>query len=1195
MPKIFSTRRVRALRLLDLALVISGLLLALNDLSIILFHAGFVLLAIGAFVWDLRAFLLRGIIWVGITGAVLNLNVIRGVLPADELMEIPLMVLIISIVFLIAQRRTQTEAALRLSETRYKQLVDYANDIIYRADAHGCFTFCNSTVAKLLGYTEIELLGRNYLELVAPQQRKAAAIFYGQQSAKKIPNTYRELPVLTKAGNLIWLGQNVQLIIESDRVAGFQAVARDITERKRAEAELRESENKNRALLHAIPDLIFTLSKEGVYLDCHASNPELLLIPPERFLGKRIVDVMPRRAGYLIQHRLELAIQTGVTQVSEFPLDTPRGTRHFEVRMIAYGDDKVVALTRDITERKLQEAELERRLRETTLLNRIVNAATSALEEQKVLEIACAELARGLNVPQVRATLLSADGCGLNIVAEQIPADAASAIGTVIPMTSNPATQFVLEHREPVAITNAQNDPRLAPVRDLMIRFNVSSILIVPLVIRDRAVGTFGLDAYEPHDFSSDEIALAQNVAAAVSQALDNARLYAAVKQELSERNHISAELQTQRDFALQVMSTMGQGLTVTDANGCFEYVNPAYARMVGYEPAELIGKMPDVVTLPEDLAAFDEARTLRKRGEVTTYETRLRHRDGSTVYALITGVPRWSDGRSGAIAVITDLTERKHLEHQLARARDQAMEGSRLKSEFLATMSHEIRTPMNSIIGMSEMLLGENLAAQPREFADIIHQSATALLSIINDILDFSKIEAGKMLLESIDFDLAPVIEGAVEVLAARAREKSLGLMAFVSPDIPRRLRGDPNRLRQVLLNLLGNAVKFTARGEVHVRVELRAQTPHDVTLHCAISDTGIGIPESARARLFQPFTQADGSTTRKFGGTGLGLAICKRLVEMMDGEIGVASVESIGSTFWFTARLETTDAPAQSVASLRGLRVLVVDDIKSHREIVCSYVSSWGMRGANVADGAEALSVLRQAVAAREPFDLAIVDWRMPDLDGWALARAIKHDPDLSATQLILLTAFDERGKGEEALRSGFVAYLTKPVKQSHLFDAITRVFAKDASTPSVAVRSPNQTESAPQNDQLILLAEDNPINQKVALLQLGKLGYRAQTVTTGAEAVRATLEHADTYALVLMDCQMPEMDGFEATRAIRKAELTSGRHLPIIAMTANAMEGDRDRCIAAGMDDYISKPVNLEKLGKILAAWISQEKGN
>jgi PAS domain S-box-containing protein len=1268
--------------------------------------------------------------------------------------------------------RKQVEAELRESQTRFRQIIESANDIIYRTDPAGRFTFYNPIVTKLLGYSESELLGHHYLELIDSDQRKAAAQFYRRQLASKTPSTYFEFLARTKTGEPVWIGQNVQAIFQGDQVAGFQAVARDITARKVAEAALRESESKNRALLDALPDLIFTFNKDGIYLDYHASDPRLLLIPPEEFLGKPIQQVMPRPLRSIVQNCLDRAVQTGAPQMIEFPLQVGTATHHYEVRMIAYGDDKVVALTRDITERKVQEAEIVRRLRETTLLNRIVNAATSALEEQTILEIACAELARGLNVPQVRATLMSADGCCLNIAAEHIPADAVSAIGTVIPMTSNPATQFVLEHREPVAITHAQNDPRLAPVRDLMMRFNVSSILIVPLVIRGRAVGTFSLDAYEPHEFSAEEIALAQNVAAAVSQALDNARLYASVKQELTERKQVEAalryrarfeelitsistnfinlapaeidggihhaleaigtfvnvdrsyvfllspdgaqmsnthewcppgvepqianlqnldtnifpwwmeklhcfepihiprvadlppeasaekeilqsqdiqsivvvplihsktligflgfdsvraekiwsdddrallkivseiianalerkrveaELRQQRDFALQVMGTMGQGLTVTNAEGCFDYVNPAYARMVGYAPVELIGKMPDLVTFPEDRAALNDARARRKRGEVTTYETRLRHRDGSTVYALITGVPRWSDGRAGAIAVITDLTERKRMEQDLARARDQAMEASRLKSEFLATMSHEIRTPMNSIIGMSEMLLGENLPAQPREFAEIIHQSASALLSIINDILDFSKIEAGKMILESVDFDFAPVIEGAVEVLVARAREKSLGLMSFIAPDIPRRLRGDPNRLRQILLNLIGNAVKFTARGEVSVHVELRAQTAHDVTVHFAISDTGIGISEAARARLFQPFTQADGSTTRKFGGTGLGLAICKRLVEMMDGEIGVASTERVGSTFWFTARLETTSAPAQSIASLRGLRVLVVDDIKSHRDIVCSYVSSWGMRSTSVADGADALRVLRDAVAARDPFDLAIVDWRMPDLDGWALARAIKHDPALAAMQLMLLTAFDERGKGEEALRAGFVAYLTKPVKQSHLFDAITRVFAKDASAPGVAPRSPNQTASAPQNDKLILLAEDNPINQKVALLQLSKLGYRAQTVATGAEAVLATLERADAYALVLMDCQMPEMDGFEATRAIRKAELTSGRHLPIIAMTANAMEGDRDRCIAAGMDDYISKPVNLENLGKILAAWISQEKGS
>ncbi len=716
----------------------------------------------------------------------------------------------------------------------------------------------------------------------------------------------------------------------------------------------------------------------------------------------------------------------------------------------------------------------------------------------------------------------------------------------------------------------------------------------VPIKIGDSVLGVLIVEGRRVNAFSADDLDVLQAVASQLAVALENARLFAAAQQELAERKRTETELQAQRDFALQVMNTMGQGLVVTDADDHFEYVNPAFARMLGYAPEELIGKTTTEITFPEDLAILESANARRAAGEGGIYEMRLKRADGSSFYALITGVPRWRERTDmAAIVVVSNLTERKLMEQALARARDQALEASRLKSEFLATMSHEIRTPMNSIIGMAEMLLGAGLEHQPREFAEIIHQSANSLLVIINDILDFSKIEAGKFVLDTQDFELPTVVESAVEMLAIKAREKNLGLMSFVSPDIPRNVRGDAGRLRQILLNLLGNAVKFTAQGEVIVRVNVIAQTKHDVTVQFSVSDTGIGISDAARARLFQPFTQADGSMTRRYGGTGLGLAISKRLIELMNGEISVESVEGKGSTFWFTARLERATEPSPRQADPRGLRVLVVDDIKTHRDIVTTYLSAWGMCAHGESNARDALKQLRDA-AAREPYDLAIVDWRMPDMDGRELARAIKQDPALAATRLILLTGFDERGSGAESVNAGFDAYLTKPVRQSYLFDAIARVIAGDHQEPmKPAEKSPAAPVQMPASGKHILLAEDNLINQKVALLQLGKLGYSAHTVANGREAVAFALNNADSFALVLMDCQMPEMDGFDATRAIRKAELLSGHHIPIIAMTANAMEGDRDRCIAAGMDDYISKPVNLDNLNTMLQRWSLPEK--
>lgn len=647
-----------------------------------------------------------------------------------------------------------------------------------------------------------------------------------------------------------------------------------------------------------------------------------------------------------------------------------------------------------------------------------------------------------------------------------------------------------------------------------------------------------------------------------------------------------------------QVVENWPNPVVLADQNGRMLLVNSKTEELFGYKADELLTRSLDIF-IPSRFISEDLHHPLKdlnvcpvSPGNIEDNFT-VRTRAGAEVPVEINLTGIATEAGQQVLVSIVDITDRKKAEAGLRIARDQAQSASQSKSQFLANMSHEIRTPMNAIIGMTNLLLKTSLNETQQRYGQYIKEAGQALLNIVNDILDLSKIEAGKLELEIVDFNIVKLVESTCDLLANEARAKEISLASFIDPEMPALLRGDPDRLRQILLNLLNNAIKFSKNGEVIVSAKVVSRVGDTVQVLLSVEDCGIGLSELDCQKLFQPFVQADSGIVREYGGTGLGLSICKRLATLMDGSIGVQSEKGIGSTFWCLLPLEKrSSSPVMAVSeNLRTIRALIVDDQPKAREILHEYLASWGMANEVAKTSEEAMRQLKEAAAAGEPFSMAIIDLALEGTNGLELAAQIRRDPVISSMKLILLAGFDEPGLGKQIIDMGFNGYLTKPVRQSLLLDCIMQLLCQTASmTKAIAIDNLDTSLSdINTGESLILIAEDHQINQQVAILYLNELGINCHIANNGEEALKALANEEYQYDLILMDCQMPVMDGFAATKAIRQKETTTGRRVPIIAMTANAMKGDREQCLMAGMDDYISKPVDHKELKEVLRKWL------
>lgn len=1026
-----------------------------------------------------------------------------------------------------------------------ESLLQSVNEIVWCTSADGSeLLFVNKAVEKIYGRSIEELTeDKNFwLNAIHPEDReKFADHLQLLESAGQVELEYR---IVRPDGEIRWLHDNTAIVYDDDgKAVRAGGISTDITENKLSQQALRESEAIYHSLVESLPLNVIRKDLAGRIVFGNSKYCDSMNKSISELLGKTDFDLFPAELAKKYTEDDRHVIETGELLHDVEAHRTREGEDiHVEVLKgpVIDADGKTVGIQVmfwDVTDRQRAKVALDHeRYLLHTLLDNLPDSIYFKNEDSRFIRVSS-----GLS-----------EKFGLT--------DPADAIG------KTDADFFTPEHAEQARRDEQEVMRAGVPILDKVEKETWSGqedtwCSTTKLPLRDSSgeiIGTFG------------------------------------ISRDITEHKRAEAELARERDLLKTIIDNVPDLIFIKDRAGRFVAVNAAMLRVLQAESdTEVIGKT-DFDFSPPELAAnyvADDQMVMRSGQPMIDQEEVSPSPDGAEVWLLTTKVPlRNEKGEiNGLVGIGRNITNRKRAEQELLAAKEAADAANRAKSDFLANMSHEIRTPMNAIIGMTELVLDTRLAQSQRDYLRMVQESGESLLTVINDILDFSKIEAGKLDLDSTLFDLRESLGDTMKSLALRAHHKAIELAFRVASDVPRAMLGDVGRLRQIVVNLVGNAIKFTEAGEVVVDVACVAKSDQHATCHITVRDTGIGIPEEKLAAIFDEFEQVDSSTTRRFGGTGLGLAISSRLVALMGGKIWAESNINEGSEFHVTLEFEIgceddLERPIRNAVVVGGTRVLVVDDNATNRLILEEMLRNWGMKATLVESAESALTSLREAAAKNQPFRLLLSDVNMPEADGFMLAEWIRNDPLIAETSIIMLTSSGRPGDVERRDKLSVAASMLKPAKQSEIFDAIVRVLGVSASEDDPTQQCV-QDKAAQLGQLRILLAEDNVVNQRLAEGVLSRQGHTIRVANNGREAIEALRE--TEFDVVLMDIQMPEMDGLEATKAIRLAEQITGKHQPIIAMTAHAMAGDRELCIESGMDEYVSKPIRVNELMDRLAS--------